>query len=282
MAYTILRKEELAPDINLLEIAAPLVARKAMAGQFIIIRIDEMGERIPLTIADYDPDAGTITTIFLAVGKTTKELAGLNSGECITDVVGPLGNPADVPRDSVVVFVGGGVGVAPVYCEAREFKRAGNRVISILGARSADLLIWEDRLRAVSDELYITTDDGTKGHHGFVTDILAQILERQRIDRVIAIGPAIMMRVVAEVTRPSGVKTIVSLNPIMVDGTGMCGSCRVVVGGKTRFTCVDGPEFDAHQVDFTLLMNRLTTYREEEALSLERFQGGKPDGVGGK
>jgi len=282
MAYTILNKEELAHDINLLEIAAPLVARKARAGQFIIIRIDELGERIPLTIADYDPDAGTITAIFLVVGKTTRQLAGLNSGECITDVVGPLGNPADVPRDSVVVFVGGGVGVAPVYCEAREFKRAGNRVISILGARSADLLIWEDRLRAVSDKLYITTDDGTKGHHGFVTDVLAQILERQKIDRVIAIGPAIMMRVVADVTRSSGVKTIVSLNPIMVDGTGMCGSCRVVVGGKTMFTCVDGPEFDAHKVDFTLLMNRLVTYREEESISLERFQGEKPDGVGGK
>ncbi|HHI30360.1 ferredoxin-NADP reductase [Methanosarcinales archaeon ex4572_44] len=282
MACTILRKEELAPDINLLEIAAPMVARKARAGQFIIIRIHEWGERIPLTVADYDRDAGTITAIFLAVGKTTEELAGLASGDGIADVVGPLGNPAEVPRDSVVVFVGGGVGVAPVFCEAREFKRAGNRVISILGARTADLLIWEDRLRAVSDELYITTDDGTKGHHGFVTDVLAEILAEREVDRVVAIGPAVMMRVVADVTRPSGVKTIVSLNPIMVDGTGMCGSCRVVVDGKTMFACVDGPEFDAHQVDFTLLMSRLAAYREEEALSLERFHGEKTDGVGGK
>lgn len=282
MAYTILRKEGLASDINLLEIAAPLVARKARAGQFIIIRIDEQGERIPLTIADYDRESGTITAIFLAVGKTTKQLAGLANGEGIADVVGPLGNPADVPRDSVVVFVGGGVGAAPVYCEAREFRRAGNRVISILGARTADLLIWEDRLRAVSDELYITTDDGTKGHHGFVTDVLAEILADREVDRVIAIGPAIMMRVVADVTRPFGVKTIVSLNPIMVDGTGMCGSCRVVVGGRTKFTCVDGPEFDAHEVDFALLMNRLSAYREEESISLDRFCGKHPVGASGK
>jgi NAD(P)H-flavin reductase len=273
MSYAILRKEEIAPEIHLLEIEAPLVARKAKAGQFVILRIDERGERIPLTIADYNRDAGTVTAIFMEVGKTTKQLATLGSGDVLRDLVGPLGNPAHIPKDSVVVFVGGGVGVAPVYPEAREFKKAGNKVISIIGARSENLLIWEERMRTVSDELYITTDDGTKGHHGFVTDVLKDLLEqRSDIDLVVAIGPPVMMRAVAGVTKPFGVKTIVSLNPVMVDGTGMCGACRVLVGNETKFACVDGPEFDAHEVDFTLLMSRLAAYRSEESLALEKFQ----------
>ena len=271
MTYTILEREELAPEIYLLKLHAPEVASKSKPGQFIIIRIDESGERIPLTIADYNRDAGIITVVFMEIGKTTKQLAVLKSGDSLSDLVGPLGNPAHVPKNSVVVFVGGGVGITTVFPEAREFKKAGNTIISIIGARSENLLIWEDRVHLVSDKLYITTDDGTKGHHGFVTDVLTNILEEQGVDLVVAIGPVVMMRAVADVTKPFGVKTIVSLNPVMVDGTGMCGSCRVVVGGETRFTCVDGPEFDAHQVDFTLLMKRLTTYRDEEAVSLGKF-----------
>ncbi len=277
MTYTILEREELAPEIYLLKLYAPEAANKSKPGQFIIIRIDESGERIPLTIADYNRDAGIITVVFMEIGKTTKQLAALKSGDSLSDVVGPLGNPAHVPRNSVVVFVGGGVGVTTVYPEAREFKKAGNTIISIIGARSENLLIWEDRVRSVSDKLYITTDDGTKGHHGFVTDVLTSILEEQGVDLVVAIGPVVMMRAVAGVTKPFGVKTVVSLNPVMVDGTGMCGSCRVLVGGETKFTCVDGPEFDAHQVDFTLLMKRLTTYRDEEAASLGKFMH-KQDG----
>ena len=277
MTYTILEREELAPEIYLLKLYAPEVANKSKPGQFIIIRIDESGERIPLTIADYNRDAGIITVVFMEIGKTTKQLAALKSGDSLSDVVGPLGNPAHVPRNSVVVFVGGGVGVTTVYPEAREFKKAGNTIISIIGARSENLLIWEDRVRSVSDKLYITTDDGTKGHHGFVTDVLTSILEEQGVDLVVAIGPVVMMRAVAGVTKPFGVKTVVSLNPVMVDGTGMCGSCRVLVGGETKFTCVDGPEFDAHQVDFTLLTKRLTTYRDEEAASLGKFMH-KQDG----
>ncbi|RLG26884.1 sulfide/dihydroorotate dehydrogenase-like FAD/NAD-binding protein [Methanosarcinales archaeon] len=271
MTYTILEKEELAPEIYLLKLYAPEVANKSEPGQFIIIRIDESGERIPLTIADYNRDAGIITVVFMEIGKTTKQLAALKSGDSLSDVVGPLGNPAHIPENSVVLFVGGGVGVTTVYPEAREFKKAGNTIISIIGARSENLLIWEDRVRSVSDELYITTDDGTKGHHGFVTDVLTDILRERSVDLVVAIGPVVMMRAVAGVTKPFGVKTIVSLNPVMVDGTGMCGSCRVLVGGETKFTCVDGPEFDAHQVDFTLLMSRLAAYRDEEAASLEKF-----------
>ncbi|CAD7766820.1 MAG: Sulfide dehydrogenase subunit beta [Candidatus Argoarchaeum ethanivorans] len=271
MTYTILEREELAPEIYLLKLYAPEVANKSEPGQFIIIRIDESGERIPLTIADYNRGAGIITVVFMEIGKTTKQLAALKSGDSLSDIVGPLGNPAHVPKNSVVVFVGGGVGITTVYPEAREFKKAGNTIISIIGARSENLLIWEDRVRSVSDKLYITTDDGTKGRHGFVTDVLTDILRERSVDLVVAIGPVVMMRAVAGVTKPFGVKTIVSLNPVMVDGTGMCGSCRVLVGGETKFTCVDGPEFDAHQVDFTLLLTRLAAYRDEEAASLEKF-----------
>jgi NAD(P)H-flavin reductase len=273
MPFTILKKQELVPTIYLMDINAPRIAKKAQPGQFVILRIDETGERIPLTIADFDRKIGTITMIFQAVGKTTTKLSKLKTGDAILDFNGPLGNPAHIQNDGTVILVGGGVGVAPIFPQARAFKEAGNKVISIIGARSANLLLWEDRMREVSDELYITTDDGTKGHHGFVTDIVKKILEGgTKVDRVIAIGPPVMMRAVAGVTRPFNVKTVVSLNSIMVDGTGMCGACRVLVGNETKFACVDGPEFDAHLVDFTLLMNRLSMYQPEEKLAFEKYK----------
>ncbi|HMB45396.1 MAG TPA: sulfide/dihydroorotate dehydrogenase-like FAD/NAD-binding protein, partial [Candidatus Methanoperedens sp.] len=262
MPFKILKKQELVPTIHLMDVSAPRIARKAQPGQFVIIRINETGERIPLTIADFDRKKGTITMIFQAMGKTTTQLSTLGTGDELMDFIGPLGNPAHIENEGTVILVGGGVGVAPVFPQARAFKEAGNKVLSIIGARSANLLLWEDRMRDVSDELYITTDDGTKGHHGFVTDIVKKILESPtKVDRVIAIGPPVMMRAVAGVTKPFNVKTIVSLNSIMVDGTGMCGACRVLVGNETKFACVDGPEFDAHLVDFTLLMNRLAIYQ---------------------
>lgn len=273
MPFEILEKSELVPTIHQMVIDAPRIARKANAGQFVILRIDETGERIPLTIADFDREKGAITTIFMEVGKTTKQLSKMNVGDSLQDFVGPLGNPSEIEPSGTVVCVGGGVGVAPIFPIARAHREIGNKVISIIGARSAELLLWEDKMREVSDELHITTDDGTKGHHGFVTDVLKELLEGdESISLVVAIGPAIMMRTVAGVTHPFGVKTIASLNSIMVDGTGMCGACRVLVGGETRFACVDGPEFNAHEVDFTLLMNRLMMYRDEEQQALEKYE----------
>ncbi len=273
MPFKILKKQELVPTIHLMDISAPRIAKKAQPGQFVILRVDETGERIPLTIADFDRKKGTITTIFMVVGKTTMQLSSLKAGGELQDFIGPLGNPAHIENEGTILLVGGGVGVAPIFPQARAFKEAGNKVISIIGARSANLLLWEDRMREVSDELYITTDDGTKGHHGFVTDIVKKLLEGgTKIDRVVAIGPPVMMRSVAGVTRPFNVKTIVSLNSIMVDGTGMCGACRVLVGNETKFACVDGPEFDAHLVDFTLLMNRLAMYQPEEKLAVKKYK----------
>lgn len=273
MPFKILKKQELVPTIHQMDISAPRIAKKAQSGQFVILRINEKGERIPLTIADFDRDKGTITMIFQAVGKTTTHLSLLKAGDELLDFIGPLGNPAHIENFGTVIFVGGGVGVAPVFPQARAFREAGNKVISIIGARSAALLLWEDRMRSVSDELFITTDDGTKGHHGFVTDLVKKLLEDgTKVDRVVAIGPPVMMRAVAGVTRPFNVKTIVSLNSIMVDGTGMCGACRVLVGNETKFACVDGPEFDAHLVDFTLLMNRLAMYQPEVKLAFEKYK----------
>ncbi|VVB92267.1 Sulfide dehydrogenase subunit beta [uncultured archaeon] len=273
MPFKIVTKKELVPTIHLMEISAPRIAKKAQPGQFVILRIDETGERIPLTVADFDRRKGTITMIFQAVGKTTTQLSSLKAGGELLDFIGPLGNPAHIENLGTVILVGGGVGVAPVFPQARAFKESGNKVISIIGSRSANLLLWEDRMRKVSDELYITTDDGTKGHHGFVTDIVKKLLENgTKVERVVAIGPPVMMRAVAGVTRPFNVKTIVSLNSIMVDGTGMCGACRVLVGNETKFACVDGPEFDAHLVDFTLLMNRLAMYQPEEKLAFEKYK----------
>jgi ferredoxin--NADP+ reductase len=271
--FQIVEKRELGPKIKLMKVAAPLVAAKSKPGQFIVIRVDEEGERIPLTIADNDTTSGTITMVFLEVGKTTTQLGQLDVGNHILDVVGPLGIPAEIKNHGTVVTVGGGVGTAAVYPEARELKRVGNYVISIIGARSANLLVFENEMRNVSDELYITTDDGTKGHKGFVSDVLKTLINKgTRIDHVITIGPTIMMKVVADVTRPYNIKTTVSLNPIMVDGTGMCGACRVSVGGETKFTCVDGPEFDGHLVDFNLLMTRQRMYATQEKVAVQMLE----------
>ncbi len=248
------------------------MARNAKPGQFVVIRIDEHGERIPLTIADFDREKGTITMVALSVGKTTRKLSTLKEGDTIPDLVGPLGNPAEIIENGTVVCIGGGLGIAPIYPIARELKAKGNKVISIIGARSASLLFWEDRMREVSDELHVVTDDGSRGRKGFAVHPLMELINAGvKIDRVIIIGSAIMMKVTSEATRPHGIKTIVSLNPIMVDGTGMCGSCRVTVAGKTKFACVDGPEFDGHQVDFDELMARLRMYAAEEKVADERY-----------
>lgn len=272
--FKIHRKKQLGPGLKLFDIEAPLVAKKAKPGQFVILRIRENGERIPLTIADYDPDKGTVTVIFQEVGKTTKELGRLNEGDSIADFLGPLGVPVEFPNYRRVLAVGGGVGVAPLYPKVKMLHEQGVEVITIIGAKNKDMLILEDEMRAVSDELYVCTDDGSKGHHGFVTDVLKQILEKDAdFDEVIAIGPAIMMKFVCEITKAYKLKTMVSLNPIMVDGTGMCGGCRVTVGNETKFACVDGPAFDGHLVDFDELMRRQSIYKDEEKLALERAEG---------
>ena len=271
--YRIVHREDLVPNIHLFDVEAPLVARKGQAGQFVIVRMGETGERIPLTIADWDREAGTITIVFMEVGATTRKLATLGVGDHLDNFVGPLGLPTHIERFGTVCCVGGGVGVAPIMPIARTLKEAGNRVVSIMGARNRDLLFWEDRLREVSDELIVTTDDGSYARKGVVTEPLKELLEGdERIDLVIAIGPVVMMKFCCRTTEPFGVKTMVSLNPIMVDGTGMCGCCRVEVGGDTRFTCVDGPDFDGHQVDWDLLLSRQRIYLDEERKSVEHWE----------
>jgi ferredoxin--NADP+ reductase len=271
--YEILLKQDLVPTIHLLKIAAPNVAKKALPGQFVIIRINERGERIPLTIADWDREEGSVTIVFMEVGTTTHRLAWLEAGDSIADFIGPLGLPTHIEHFGTVVCVAGGFAVATIVPIARALKMKGNKVISIMGARSQNLLFWEDELGSVSDQLIVTTDDGSYGRKGVVTEPLKELLESgDKIDRVIAIGPSIMMKFCAKTTEPFGVKTIVSLNPIMVDGTGMCGCCRVSVGGVTKFTCVDGPDFDGHQVDWDLLFARQRIYLNEEKLSFERWQ----------
>ena len=272
--YRILRKEALSAVTKLMVVAAPEVARKAQAGQFVVVRIDERGERIPLTIADYDPEAGTITIVFQEVGKTTMHLGTLETGDELATVVGPLGHPTEIQDYGTVVCVGGGASIAIIYPIARALRAAGNTVISIIGARSKDLLFWEDRMRAVSDELIVCTDDGSWGRKALVTEPLREVLEQHdgEISRVWAIGPAIMMKFCAATTEPFGVTTIVSLNTVMVDGTGMCGSCRLRVGDGVKFACVDGPEFDAHQVDWDSVLARQRFYLDEEKLATERWQ----------
>lgn len=273
--YKILVKQELAPSVKLFEVEAPLIARKAQAGQFVILRIDADGERVPLTIADFNREKGTVTIIFQEVGASTKLLGQLEAGETILDLVGPLGQPTHVENFGTVVCVGGGIGIAPVYPIARAMKEAGNKVISIIGARSEDILIYEEEMASVSDELIIMTDDGSKGRKGLVTAPLKELLDgNSSPDLVVAIGPVIMMKFVAETTRPYGVHTVVSLNPIMVDGTGMCGGCRVAVGNENKFACVDGPEFDAHQVDFDNLMSRQRMYKRQEKDHSDHCEGG--------
>lgn len=274
--YKIVAKEQLCPVVDYFKFEAPEIARKAKAGQFVVIRVDEVGERIPLTLADWDAKEGTITLVVMRVGTTTHKLSCYSAGDSILDIIGPLGLPSEIEKFGKVVCVGGGVGVAPIFPIARALKQAGNKVISIMGARSKDLLFWEERLRSVSDEFIVTTDDGSYARKGVVTEPLKEVLERDRdISRVIAIGPAIMMKFCSLTTKPFGVKTIVSLNSIMVDGTGMCGCCRVSVGGVTKFVCVDGPEFDGHEVDWDLLMSRQRMYLDEEKQSFELWKSHK-------
>ncbi|MCK5833327.1 sulfide/dihydroorotate dehydrogenase-like FAD/NAD-binding protein [bacterium] len=268
----IILKKALSSDVKQYEVNSPLIASKALPGQFVIIRLSQKGERIPLTIANCDTLKGTITLIVQEVGKTTRQMGHFSEGDIIPDIAGPLGTPSEIHNFGTVIMVGGGIGIAPIYPIAKAMKKAGNEVISIIGARCSDLLFFKDILTACSDELIVTTDDGSCGQQGFVTDVLKTIIASgKKIDRVITIGPAIMMKMVAEVTRPFSIPTIASLNSIMVDGTGMCGACRVEVGGETKFACVDGPDFDAHKVDFNLLMQRLATYIPEEKESSEHY-----------
>ena len=276
-SHIIVEKRELGPQIKLIKIYAPEIAAKAKAGQFIVLRTDKEGERIPLTLVSWDITEGTIVLIFQEVGVSTKKLGSLQTGDQITNLIGPLGNPSDIRFDGLVAVVCGGVGTAAAYPIAKALKEAGNIVISIVGARNKGLLILEDDMKNVSNELYVSTDDGSKGQKGFVSDVLKSLINKKYKFKVVyAIGPPIMMKTTAEVTRPLAIKTIVSLNPIMVDGMGMCGACRVTVGGQTKFACVDGPEFDAHQTNFDEFIKRLKVYPSEEkqALDFHEHHGG--------
>jgi len=268
--FKIIKKEELAVLVKKIEVQAPDIVRNASCGQFVIVVADEKGERIPLTLADWDKDKGTITLIFQEVGFSTKKLGSLNMGDSIKHILGPLGHPTEVKKIGNVVCIGGGVGIAEVYPVARAFKKAGNKVIGVIGARTKDLLILEKEMKEICEELHITTDDGSYGRKGFVTNVLNELLakgdkmQNTEYELVYAIGPVPMMKAVSEITRTPGIKTIVSLNPILVDATGMCGSCRCRVGGKTVFGCVDGPDFDGHEVDFDELQKRLNLFTEQE------------------
>lgn len=273
----ILKIEELAPGIKLMELDASLITQKVQPGQFVVLRIYEAGERIPLTIADANQEKGILKIVFQEVGKSTKLLGTLKAGDTILDLIGPLGKPSEIEKFGTVVCIGGGVGTPEIYPVARALRQAGNKVISIVGARSKNLLIMEQEMRNVSDELYITTDDGTYARKGFVTDELKRIIDTwTKVDRVFAVGPVVMMKAVAKLTQPYNIPTIVSLNPIMLDATGMCGVCRVEVGGETKFACIDGPEFDGHKVDFDLLVARQRIYLKEEKESLDRFAKSHP------
>jgi ferredoxin--NADP+ reductase len=269
--FPILEAHDLARDVRRFRIRAPRIAKRRLAGQFVIVRLHAGGERIPLTIADGSPEDGSITLIVQGVGKTTRLMNRLSAGDAILDVVGPLGEPSEIADFGTVAVVGGGVGAAIAYPTAKALRKAGNRILTVLGGRTRELVILEDELSQVSARLEVTTDDGSAGRKGLVTDALAQLLAEEPIQRVLAIGPIPMMRAVAELTRPLAIKTIVSLNSIMVDGTGMCGGCRVRVGDESRFACVDGPEFDAHQVDFAVLAQRNASYRQAERASLDAF-----------
>lgn len=271
--YKIITKRKLAENVILIKIYAPEIAKKAQTGQFVIVIIDETGERIPLTLADWNPSEGFITLVFQEVGVSTKKLGCLGSNEELYDVLGPLGNPSDIRHYGTSIVVGGGVGTACCLPVAKSLKKAGNKVVSIIGARNKEYLILENEMRSICDEVYISTDDGSKGVKGFVSDILKTLIEEGHpIDIVYAIGPVLMMRAIANLTQGYGIKTVVSLNPIMVDGMGMCGACRVSIGGEVKFACVDGPEFDAHQVDFDELIKRQRMFLDEEKLALEHWQ----------
>jgi len=263
--YQILAKQELAPKIKLFEVSAPDIAAKANPGQFVILRVCETGERIPITLVDSNTQKGTITLVFNEVGKTTKQLGLLNQGDHVPNMLGPLGNPSEIQKFGTVLCVGGGVMIAPLLFQASALRKAGNKLITVIGARIKDLLIFEKEMKGLSDEFYVATDDGSKGYKGL--DFLKDVLNKRKIDRVIAMGPVVMLKTVSEMTKPFGIKTIVTLTPIMVDGMGMCGACRVSVAGETKFACVDGPEFDGHQVDFDQLIKRQKMYLPEERLS---------------
>ncbi|MEW6573514.1 MAG: sulfide/dihydroorotate dehydrogenase-like FAD/NAD-binding protein [Bacillota bacterium] len=269
----ILKKRVLAPAIKLMEIRNPLIAGKAKPGQFIILRVHEKGERIPLTISDFDAEKGTVTIIFQEIGKTTTLLGLLDEGERILDLVGPLGKPTDLADLKRVVVIGGGLGTALIFSQVKEMYNNGTKVDVIIGARSADLIILEEEIKPYCENVFIATDDGSKGHKGFVTDLLKKLLdEGNKYDRAIAVGPLIMMKVVSNLTKQYGLPTVVSMNPIMIDGTGMCGGCRLTVGGETRFACVDGPEFDGHLVDFDEVIKRTGMYREQEKIAMDLLQ----------
>lgn len=273
--YRIVKKEELNEQVTLMEIEAPLIAKKAQPGQFIIFRVKEGGERIPLTIADYDREKGTVTIIFQKVGKSTKELGMLSEGDSILDFVGPLGTASHLEGVKKVAVIGGGLGTAIAYPQAKELSRLGAEVHSIIGFRNKDLIILEDKVKEVSTKTMVMTDDGSNGNKGFVTNALKELIDSgEDYDMVIAIGPLIMMKMVCELTRPYGIKTIVSMNPVMIDGTGMCGGCRVTVGGETKFACVDGPDFDGHLVDFDLAMRRQQMFKKQEREADCRLMGG--------
>lgn len=272
MGYRILAREVLADRVKKIVVEAPRIAKKRRAGQFIILRTTELGERIPLTIADADENAGTVTLIFQEVGKSTVELGNMMPGESLADLCGPLGKPTHIENRGIVVVVGGGIGVAPVHPIAQAMKAAGNTVLGIIGARTKSLLIMEEEMKKCCDELFVTTDDGSYGVHGFVTDVLKNLIRERDVKEVVGIGPVPMMNAVCKTTKETETPTLVSLNPIMVDGTGMCGACRVTVGGRTRFVCVDGPEFDGHQVDFKELMMRQRMYLHQEAEAMSLYK----------
>ncbi len=270
--FKIVKREEMAQGTVILnEIEAPLIARKAKPGQFVIIKANDGGERIPLTMANTDPEKGTLTIIYMVVGKSTELFKTLQVGDSYQDIIGPLGKPTHIEKLGTVVCVGGGTGVAVLYPITRAFKEAGNRVISVIGSREKGLLMLEDEMKAVTDVTYPCTDDGSYGHHGFVTEVMKDVLEKEKVDLVVAIGPVPMMKFCSKITEEFKVKTMVSLNPIMVDGTGMCGGCRVTVDGRTKFGCVDGPEFDGHKVDYDELMLRLQAYCEDEKRCHQEF-----------
>ncbi len=273
--YNVVRKEQLGEVVTLLELEAPAIAAKAQAGQFVIVRLAEYSERIPLTLSDWDADRGTITIIFQHAGRSTEELACVEVGESIRDLAGPLGKATEVEKFGTVVCIGGGIGVAELRPIAKAMKAAGNKVISIVGARDKSLLILEDDMRKASCELHITTDNGSYGRKGFVSNVLQEIMDSgQKIDIIYAIGPVPMMRVIADQTRPAGIKTLVCLDAIMIDGTGMCGACRVTVDGKTKFTCVDGPDFDAHQINWEELVTRKKMYIPQEKEASRHYHEG--------
>jgi ferredoxin--NADP+ reductase len=267
--FPIVATRQVARGIKLFEIKAPRIAKKQKPGQFVILRLDDTGERVPLTLADANPDAGTITIVVQGIGKTTMLLNMLEAGDAILDIVGPLGKPSEIENFGTVAVVSGSVGTAMAYPTARELKRAGNKVISVVGARSRDLLVLEDEVRKVSDETYVLTDDGTAGEKGLVTKKLQELVDEGKVDYVLAVGPVPMMRACANVTAEKKIKTMVSLNSIMVDGTGMCGGCRVLVDNSSQFACVDGPEFDASQVNFDVLTQRNNMYRAQEKQAVE-------------